>query len=401
MPTARFAGIVDVPLFESPDVPITDYVGFPASPAFSPSSDVPMFSYQPQSPSGDPKKLGRVAAIIPTLDGSSQVVLNPTTVPGLAGMSNRITHLDGFTYALNETETSGGGVNYNWMLFKMFQGREAGIEVANATPSRWYITPSNPFVAVPNIRREFQLGIANSFDFMGSGVSAGILYNWNNNYNRVYCLLQTVFGLRLRNAFGAAELGMIFPQFVAGVASARFAQKTLGGNHLFVGKGLKDSAYVLHFNLMTYDPDTIDATSPGKQAVSLPAGVYQDALDNVINVTVWKNGFVLTLDTGGAGVTGQNQEVIVTDPYFKNFVVLRFVPQTSGAEEALVPDNTNWSCKIDTEGTIWFYNGGIGGFKNKVYNSWSPALFFNPRLLDIDLPAVTMPCYNTCLPGYF
>lgn len=399
MPAAVYQGMIDVPLFEGADVPLSDYVGFPASPAFSSSSDVPLFSYQPQAPSGNPKELGRIAGLIPTLDGVSQLLLNPTTVPGFSGMSIRATHLGGFTYCLNETETSGGGTDYNWMLFKMMQSRAAGIYPA--TPTRWYITPDNPPVAVRNIRREFQLGVASTFDFMGSGTSAGILYTWSNTYTRVYMLMQTVFGLRLRNAFGTGELGMTFPQFVSGSTSARFSQKTLNGNHLFVSKGLKSTASVLHFNTMTYDPDTVDFDSPGKQDVSLPAGVYQNALNAVVNVTTWRNGFVLTLNTNGLGVTGQNQEVIVTDAYFRNFVVMRFVPQNASAEAALIPSATNWSCKIDTEGTVWFYNGGTAGFKNKVYNSWSPNLFFNPRLLDLELPAVTMPCYNTCMPGYF
>jgi hypothetical protein len=102
----------------------------------------------------------------------------------------------------------------------------------------------------------------------------------------------------------------------------------------------------------------------------------------------------------GAGYTGERQEIVVTDPMCSVFYVLRLVPQNASAAEALKTTTTAYCAKIDTEGTLWFYNGGSPGFKDAIYYSFAPRLFFNPTLADFDLPAITMPCYNTCLPGY-
>jgi len=418
---AKFVGVVDVPLFQRPgDLNLSDYAGFDANPSFSSYSfQAPLFSNISAAAALDAGEIARIVSIIPNLNGDSETLRNPTQTVGVTGTSFRPQYIDGSIYILNEMPFGAGGLNYRWRLWRYPQTRKAGQYFGD--PARFFMDMNYPATYPPRIRIEFQTPPLAGFDWVNYQNTALMPFCWGNVYNRVYAMVMTAVGPRARNLFNTLALpGATWPNFISGSSLAfcrnnsvnSFAfgfgnQSFLGSgfglghaNYLFVSKGTKGSAYIVNFKTNDYDPDTIMGQEPRFSQVSFDDPVYTAALDNVSHAGGWKNGFIFSLKTNGQGKTGQHTEIVVTDPMMTYYYVLRFVPQNAAAARALIPTNTTWSAAIDTEGTVWFYNGGSPGFKDIVFNSYSPALFFNPRLIDFDLPSITMPCYNTCLPGY-
>ena len=416
---ARFAGIVDVPIFSAPyDLNISGYQGFDASPRFARNCQAPLFSYQPSAANTNAGTVARVCSVIPNLTTQSESLLNPTQVAGLSGMSQRINWIDGYAWILNELPPQ-FGTNYRWLAWRFQQGRNAGLQNLSKPPA-WFIDRFSPNAGFAQPRIEFTHPVLPGYDFVSGGKAPLLIYTWNNTYNRVYGMVYTDYGWKLRNLFTALPLpGATWLNFISGsptaicrnefANSAGFGFNNAGlgnydggpgfGNYMFVGKGTKSSPYILNFRTHEYNPDTITQQPPRFAPVGLPAP-YSAAFEAATDVQGWQGGFIFTLLMNGAGYTGERQEIIVTDPMLSIFYVLRLVPQNPVAAEALKTTTTSYSAKIDTEGTLWFYNGGSPGFKNAIFYSFAPRLFFNPTLADFDLPAVTMPCYNTCLPGY-
>lgn len=418
MKVARFAGVVDVPLFSAPDLNITDYVGFDAQPRFSGNCRVPMFSYQPQVKASNDSSVNRVVSIIPNITAHSELLKNPASIIDMAGMDFRQNWIDGSLYLLSETGIT--GTNYTWKLWRCQQSRAPG-QVELTVPPYWFIDNSHPLTGTPQNRIEFQTTVLGGFDALGGGNCPLMLYCWNNAYNRVYVMVLTDAGLKARNGFSALTLpGATWLNTVSGSATAfcknsRTNSATFGwenvvtpgstigvfhDNYIWVGKGLKTAPLVVNFQTAIYDPDAIDQIEPRWDYVSFDDAAYTAALANTQDAQGYKDGWIFTLLMNGTGKTGERQEVVVVDPIFNQYYVLRFVAQNPLAQSALKTTTTTYSVKIDTEGTVWFYNGGSPGFKDLIFNSWSPALFFNPAVINFDLPAIAMPCYNTCLPGY-
>jgi len=420
MKVARFAGIVDVPIFSAPDLGITDYVGFDASPRFSTGNyRAPLFSYQPQTLSTNDEVLGRVVSMLPNLNGPSITELNGDVVPGFSGMSARLSWFDDTVYMLNELPPS--GTNYRWRLFKYPQTRKAGIYTPPQV-TKYRIDSGHPFTAFGLPRIEFQSSVLRGYDWASLQILPQMIFCQNTTYGSVYSMVLTWSGLRVRNAFVTAGMpGITWPNFVSGSSTAftmneransflfgrenrpsSIAAQGLGySNYLFVGKGLKLAPVIVNWRTTEYDPVNIITAFPRWDYVSFDDAYYTDKLATA-RPQGYKDGFIFIIDTPlRDGRTGQLQEAIVTDPIFNSYYILRFVPQNPVAAQAMETTNTTWSVMIDTEGTVWFYNGGSPGFTDTIFNSYSPALFFNPRLIDFDLPAVVMPCYNTCMPGYF
>jgi len=110
----------------------------------------------------------------------------------------------------------------------------------------------------------------------------------------------------------------------------------------------------------------------------------------------FQGGFILTLNTNGAGPTGQRNEVVIIDPSFQKYWLLRFIAQSPSAVTALARATGAWPTKISPDG-ILYWNSGNGADAGSLWYTYSPIPWGFPQF-SYSPGTYRLPCYTTCYP---
>lgn len=113
---------------------------------------------------------------------------------------------------------------------------------------------------------------------------------------------------------------------------------------------------------------------------------------NGFRVYAVRNGFLVFINTGGTGPTGQHYECLLCDAGMTEYYLLKFLPLTDKATTQLARTSA-WSAAIDVDG--WFYfNSGDGADIATILSTGAlsvPANPNNPSSLACFQPCTTLP----------
>jgi hypothetical protein len=162
-------------------------------------------------------------------------------------------------------------------------------------------------------------------------------------------------------------------------------------NALFFGPG-SDQNYprLVKFNSLSMSiqyQDTVHLDDPNLDP-------YFQTLNNAGS---WHGGFIVIMNTDGAGPTGQLSEVAVFTADMATYWLLAFEPQDELSYQQLTL-NEEYDVKIDTQGIIWLHSQSAPSFSGHVSFSFSTGFNF-PVLYLGSLQPITLPCFVSTLPG--
>ena len=128
----------------------------------------------------------------------------------------------------------------------------------------------------------------------------------------------------------------------------------------------------------------------------LPGGLA--ALFNTTQVATWAHGFLVIVQTNGAGPTKQQFEIIMFDNLGTKWWLINLQPQDHNSGIAInTATSTGWQFTVDPNGIAWF-NPGTAFGANYLGYSFSPLSFSIPWIFPQLLNPITLPCYNVCDP---
>ena len=146
-----------------------------------------------------------------------------------------------------------------------------------------------------------------------------------------------------------------------------------------------------------YDPDVCP---PAEYIYSVSFGI--PALDTALQslgdhaIKNWRGGFIIRLNTGGTGPTGAQYEFAITDLECKKFWLLKLVPGDAATKAAMDAGGTP-QVKIDADGNLFWTNQLVAN-KNDVFFSGYEHINDWPVYQLANIPPITLPCFNPCLP---
>lgn len=113
-------------------------------------------------------------------------------------------------------------------------------------------------------------------------------------------------------------------------------------------------------------------------------------------LTPWFNGWNISLQTDGAGPTGNKYEHVVFTPDMTQYWCLKFIPEDAVAGVQLSRTSNIPNVKIDSEGIIWFNSGNPTDVRSLIY-SYSTGFQF-PSFYAGNLQPITLDCFVASLP---
>lgn len=398
----QYKGIVPVPLFSTPwEYDVNTYNAVNQGLAFEAMSTAPQIVFQPRTLSTLDPDYKQVIGYVPNLDNPSVAVLDPTE--SLTNSNNsRMVWTDNCMstfFNVDGTDTAFG---------EFFQPRISGdwsSQIQNR--SRGTVRTAGLDAVLSPFACRDKAGIK----------SRGFICITNDGL--------TIPAVFLRNALGGTSLirypGFVFnnnvPPFqpswenvFAGVESQWGQAITYDTSPFFTDTFLRtivcnsDNAFrtsapipIHHPLLLTGQLDPIATQSWNIQTLSLQDSAL-DAffqLDNSFQAQACPRAFLLILNTGGGGPTGQRFEYLYCNMDCTQYYLLQFV--AANAEAALQLSRTTFepSAKIDVDGTLWFNSGHPSDVNHILY---SFALYGNPfpPFQDVSIPPFSLPCFNPC-----
>lgn len=375
----KLGAIVQVPLFLTPYSPI------PAWGTISALGQV-IFDKQAANPAISNRVLEdgafndtNVGALVCSITGLSAISLNPNLATGspvpIAG------YIGGYQCTVNAS----GGV---FFLQMRPQPRAPG----NYTLSR--ITVSIAAGVMPGTDVcGYNFGIASPQE------RPGILWSGTGNPIFLWCAIFDGVSFLPYNAWTMG--GNLFTWIWSGTTYYVQNPAADGWIYTFMSKNAS------HPNLgFRWTPTPFTPAAGGPDV--LPSAVIPSFSDNVgldtlfqdptkYSILRWRGGFIVILQTNGAGPTGQTCEVAVCDNNFQTYNLLKFVPQEATGQVALNRPATRWTVKIDTDGILYF-NSGSASDLTSIWYSYSPIPWAYPQLIYTPPPPLSLPCYTPCFP---
>lgn len=181
------------------------------------------------------------------------------------------------------------------------------------------------------------------------------------------------------------------------VDNAKVCMHSFGGiNRLFLPVNGFHGNVLLPFQLTAYNP-------LGTSLLNIPGIIQfgQAALDTAFldtskySISLWRGGFVVVMDCGGLGPTGQKYEVAVCNETMTNYWLIQFRAKDSDTFQALNRASGRWDIKIDVDGILYFSSQNVAD-RLLVFNTFNFTFDF-PRV-QATMPAISLPCFNPCLP---
>lgn len=325
---------------------------------------------------------------VPNLSNPSLQFLNPTAAP--SGWEGVATWADN---KLCSAISNGGGnfVRYREVFLPRIPG-DWSASITNVNGAFHDFTPpgfSGPVTNVFPFIDENGFHWRGAFCLAGGGTGGEPWVAFGNGD-------QGGVGLRF---FQGLTTGFSFPQMLSGQSYAFCYDPSLltndNINRWLVGAQATTNPHpiiLLRYRMSQITPQTAQVLT---LQLSDPAlDPYFQSVSGV-SISATYNGFIIVLNTAGAGPTGQPVEVMYCDKDMKTYALLKFVgigpiPATQ------VGRNVNtWQVKTDVDGTLWFNSGQAADTLHVLYNfailgsPWPSALF--------DYQPLKLPCIDPCM----
>ncbi len=184
----------------------------------------------------------------------------------------------------------------------------------------------------------------------------------------------------------------------------------------WVGAGYIATAFDKETGLNYTVQDSARPRFWGWSAGGLGVGVFQNVviednptLDALLaagnNYTVsYEGGWILSIYTANAGPTGNRCEILVCDPAFTKYWILKPIPRDGFTDLALkntgAPFTTSpWQVKVDKYGIVWLFAIGTAlPYSASIITSFEPIAWELPQIAYVPRASVSLPCFETCLP---
>lgn len=119
--------------------------------------------------------------------------------------------------------------------------------------------------------------------------------------------------------------------------------------------------------------------------------------DATYDVYPYFNGWLIILQTAGAGPTGQTCEIAVCDFGMQVYNLINLNPQDGTGVTARNRVGAPWQAWIDTNG-IFYWNSGAAADVLALWYSYSAIPWAYPQIAYAPPPPILLPCYNPCNP---
>lgn len=368
---------INVPLFvaDYDFAPINGFHGLGVFVNFDPNSTD---AYRPVSDAiAYPAKVNRMGSELISVHGLSRAEVNPTSGVAATAIPS---YIDGKRVSFQSAQTVGTTVFTSWFIKRQ-----------NPKPASYGITPLKSFQTFGNRRSQLTCGpvlsnlTGKNIPVIG-GLWTDLSFGLNvsvTNYNGTFVDLPGTFnGVNTANLAANQGIHARIPYPSPFDNSIFFPAH--GGTHpsksifLFSSLGIDAGAYVDNIG---FDDPTLDTP-------------FQADLYSVFSTPF---GFMFGIVTGGAGPTGNPQEIILVRPDWSSYSVINPIPQSDQVKNAIAGVAPQaWQIMIDSLGILWFNPGSNAEVVN-LYTSYSPlppipTLYFPP------LPPFVLPCEDFCPP---
>lgn len=323
--------------------------------------------------------------------GYSETVLNPNTATGTSSAWGSVEKFD--------VSNFGYGIYAPHDLYA--NRNDLSIGTHAPASNNYSVPPGDPLVLYPEVNLQSAI-----WDYQPGPKSNGQTfpaYLWSGSSLFHQQEMQMMFwpGYGTWVFLSAFLCNPSVSSFVTETQDAQFFSSKVGSQVVCNMVQIRDSGThgpSQHWTFIpqAYAPDA--APTPFIKTITFNNTAMDTAVSQTgeVRVSNHANGFVFRLHTNGAGPTGAEYEFAVTDENCSRYWLLKFVAGDSSTITAFGRGTP--SIKIDGQGNIWFANGHAGD-REKVFLAAVEFMNAWPIVKVANLPPITIPCFNPCLPS--